>query len=76
MSINTPPTQAFDTREISMKNKTQCFAAYKQIEGRLQEGLTTLRTIQARDRYRDFVPRLLYERVRRSQAPTAPFEDL
>lgn len=59
-----------------MKNKTQCFAAYKQIEGRLQEGLTTLRTIQARDRYRDFVPRLLYERVRRSQAPIPPFEDL
>jgi len=68
--------EAFDTREISLKNKTQCFTAYKQIEGRLEEGLTTLRTIQARDRYRDFIPRLLYERVRRSQAPTAPFEDL
>ena len=61
--------QPYDTRELSMRNKKECKAAYQDIRDRVRSCISVLKDVRKGDRFSDFVPRQLYERTTNRQAP-------
>ena len=66
--------QPFDTRSLNIYNKSECKVAYAQMKGEVEAGIQQLLRLRKVDPYKNFLPRITYERVLRrgQQAPTAP----
>jgi hypothetical protein len=64
--------QPFDTRTISIGNKTECKAAYEFVRSKVQDSIDTLLELRENDPYDEFFPRVAYETLNAKPAPQPP----
>ena len=62
--------QPFDTTNINMRNKTECKVAYNAVKDRVEQSVQRLIFLREKDFFDGYIPRVIYENLFASQAPS------
>ena len=63
--------EPIDTRTLNIYDKDACKDMYDKVQKSVRSGIQELQSFRKKDPYRDFLPRVWYETLSQTQAPTS-----